>query len=106
MEFLKQCAEGEPVSQRYLIGQALGGGEVAERAKEASANFGVPVLPFAGVAARLSGPGEPDSDRKVRIGGIKARGITSPSDVPDDVLPCQPGGGGASLEARQASQAV
>ena len=39
--------------------QALGGGNVAERAKEASANFGVPVLPFAGVAARLSGTGKP-----------------------------------------------
>jgi hypothetical protein len=58
VEFLKRYAAGEPESERYLIGQALGGGEVATRAKEASANFGVPVLPFAGVAARLSGEGD------------------------------------------------
>lgn len=47
-----------PEAHSFLIAQALGGGEIAERAAESSAAFGVPVVPFAGVAAPLSHVGE------------------------------------------------
>ena len=55
------CLESKAGSQRevkYLIGQALGGGEISRRAAEASASFGVPVQAFAGVAACLSDAGQ------------------------------------------------
>lgn len=39
----------------YIVGQASAGGEAAQLARQASDTFGVPVLPFAGVAAPLGG---------------------------------------------------
>lgn len=56
LELLRESSHEGKRIEEYLIGQALGGGEIAEHAAEASAAFGVSVLPFAGVAAHLSHP--------------------------------------------------
>ena len=53
VELVRELGNGSKNSEKYLIGQALGGGSITQRASEASAAFGVPVRPFAGVAARL-----------------------------------------------------
>lgn len=59
VELVQQSGEGsQGVAQKFLIGQALGGGEIAKRAAEASSAFGVAVRAFAGVAARLEHPGK------------------------------------------------
>ena len=58
LELLRESADKSKSVDEYLIGQALGSGEIAERAAEASAAFGVSVLPFAGVAACLTQPEE------------------------------------------------
>lgn len=47
-----------PSVHKFLVGQGLGQGAIADRAAESSAAFGVPVVPFAGVAAPLNSPGE------------------------------------------------
>ena len=56
IEFITQHGQlgAQLRSQKFLLGQALGAGDIAKRAAEASAAFGVPVIPFAGVAAPLS----------------------------------------------------
>ncbi len=54
VNFTLESKAGSRKEEKYLIGQALGGGEISRRAAEASTAFGVPVRPFAGVAARLS----------------------------------------------------
>lgn len=56
IEFITQDGQqgAQSRSQKFLLGQALGAGDIAKRAAEASAAFGVPVIPFAGVAAPLS----------------------------------------------------
>lgn len=54
VQLVRQSGQGPADAQRFLIGQSLGGGQIAKRAAEASAAFGVAVQPFAGVAAPLS----------------------------------------------------
>lgn len=48
---------GSPSEQvsNFLVGQAMGGEEARLMAKQAATAFGVPVVPFAGVAAPLEG---------------------------------------------------
>ena len=46
-------------TQSFLVGVSFGAGDIAGHAKEAAQAFGVPVIPFAGIAAPLDGDPSP-----------------------------------------------
>lgn len=57
LEIVTEKRGAEPQSHIFLVGQARGGGDIAKKAAQAAEAFGVPVVPFAGVAAPLSAQG-------------------------------------------------